>query len=323
MAPAKILVVDDEIDLQRLIQQRFRKHIQSEEMDFIFASSGVEALCKLRHDQHIDMVLTDINMPDMDGLTLIHFLPKVSETLKAVVISAYGDMARVRRAMNEGAFDFLTKPIDFQDLESTIRKTLKCVRRLQDQQRQLQRQQAELRHVAFHDGLTGLPNRVWLNQYLHHQFKQHSTSSQSSLANPLTALLFVDLDGFKQINDRFGHSIGDHLLQQVAQRLNQCLRTGDAAVRLGGDEFVLVLGQVTDLAGAIAVAERVRQQFAQPFTLNGVEGTIGASIGIALSDTLHQNPEEFLREADLAMYAAKSQGKGCYQIAPQAIANQT
>jgi DNA-binding NtrC family response regulator len=125
MAPAKILVVDDEIDLQRLIQQRFRKHIQSEEMDFIFASSGVEALCKLRHDQHIDMVLTDINMPDMDGLTLIHFLPKVSETLKAVVISAYGDMARVRRAMNEGAFDFLTKPIDFQDLESTIRKTLK------------------------------------------------------------------------------------------------------------------------------------------------------------------------------------------------------
>jgi DNA-binding NtrC family response regulator len=126
MPPAKILVVDDEVDLERLIRQRFRKKIQAKEIDFLFATDGREALDRLQADAQVDMVLTDINMPQMDGLTLLARLAEIDKTLKAVVISAYGDLPNIRKAMNRGAFDFLTKPIDFRDLELTIQKTLEC-----------------------------------------------------------------------------------------------------------------------------------------------------------------------------------------------------
>ncbi|MCS6806618.1 MAG: SpoIIE family protein phosphatase [Acidobacteriota bacterium] len=120
----KILVVDDEPDLEALIRQRFRKKIQTQEFQFIFAYNGVEALEKLREHSGIDIVLTDINMPEMDGLTLLEKLSELDVLLKAVIVSAYGDMENIRTAMNRGAFDFLTKPIDFQDLDITIDKTL-------------------------------------------------------------------------------------------------------------------------------------------------------------------------------------------------------
>ncbi len=122
--PAKILVVDDEPDLEALIRQRFRKKIQAQELQFIFACNGVDALGKLRDNPGIDIVLTDINMPEMDGLTLLGELSKLDVLLKTVIVSAYDDMRNIRTAMNRGAFDFLTKPIDFQDLEITIDRTL-------------------------------------------------------------------------------------------------------------------------------------------------------------------------------------------------------
>jgi YesN/AraC family two-component response regulator len=121
---AKILVVDDEPDLELLIRQRFRRHIRRQEFRFEFAQNGVEALDKLRQDQEYDLVLTDINMPEMDGLTLLSKLPDLNPVLKAVIITAYGDMANIRTAMHRGAYDFLTKPIDFTDLEVTIERTL-------------------------------------------------------------------------------------------------------------------------------------------------------------------------------------------------------
>ena len=122
--PAKILVVDDEPDLQPLIMQRMRRHIRRGEYQFVFAGDGLEALEKLRADDSIDMVLSDINMPHMDGLTLLAQLPEINPDLRAVIISAYGDMRNIRTAMNRGAFDFITKPIDFADLRITIRRTL-------------------------------------------------------------------------------------------------------------------------------------------------------------------------------------------------------
>lgn len=122
--PAKILVVDDEPDVEALIRQKFRKKIQSGEFQFIFASNGVDALEKLQQHAGMDIVLTDINMPEMDGLTLLAKLSERDMVLKAVVISAYDDMANIRTAMNHGAFDFLTKPLDFRDLEITIDRTM-------------------------------------------------------------------------------------------------------------------------------------------------------------------------------------------------------
>ena len=140
-----ILVVDDEIEVQRLFQQRFRKRIRSGEIAFQFASNGVEALKILQESTAISMVLTDIRMPEMDGLSLISKLSESESSPKAVVISAYGDMQNIRLAMNYGAFDFVTKPIDFTDLEITINKTLALVDRLENQKQQLEKAQEQLR----------------------------------------------------------------------------------------------------------------------------------------------------------------------------------
>jgi len=116
--PEKIMVVDDEPDLESLIRQKFRKQIRNNEFEFVFAQNGLEALAKLLEHPDISIVLSDINMPEMDGLTLLGKINELKKpTLKTVMVSAYGDMDNIRTAMNRGAFDFITKPVDFNDLE--------------------------------------------------------------------------------------------------------------------------------------------------------------------------------------------------------------
>ena len=123
--PYRILVVDDEPDLEPLILQRMRRKIRSGTYSFEFAQNGIEALEALRKHQDIDMVVSDINMPQMDGLTLLEQIPKVDPDIRSIIISAYGDMKNIRTAMNRGAFDFVTKPLDFEDLQVTIDRTLR------------------------------------------------------------------------------------------------------------------------------------------------------------------------------------------------------
>ena len=122
--PFKILVVDDEPDLEPLVLQRMRRRIRSGQYSFVFARNGVEALDVLREEEDVDMVISDINMPQMDGLTLLEQIPKVDPNVRSIIISAYGDMKNIRTAMNRGAFDFVTKPLDFDDLQITIERTL-------------------------------------------------------------------------------------------------------------------------------------------------------------------------------------------------------
>src|SRR5882757_9621305 len=129
---AKILVVDDESDVELLIKQKFRKKIREKVYDFVFAHNGFEALVKLAEEPDIDMILSDINMPEMDGLTLLTKLPEANPILKAVMVSAYSDMDNIRTAMNRGAFDFVCKPVNFEDLELTIEKTIKHVDQLHE-----------------------------------------------------------------------------------------------------------------------------------------------------------------------------------------------
>jgi sigma-B regulation protein RsbU (phosphoserine phosphatase) len=128
----KILVVDDEPDLEPLLLQRMRRAIRAGRYEFVFAGNGLEALHKLDEDETIDMVLSDINMPQMDGLTLLDQIPEVNPNIRSVIISAYGDMKNIRTAMNRGAFDFVTKPIDFKDLQVTIDRTLNHVEELKE-----------------------------------------------------------------------------------------------------------------------------------------------------------------------------------------------
>ncbi len=139
-----ILVVDDEPDLETLIQQRFRRQIRGGEITFLFAHDGAEALEVLANGSAVDMVLSDINMPRMDGLTLLQKIREKDDQLSTVIVSAYGDMANIRTAMNRGAFDFITKPIDFVDLEVTINKTLQHIGTLREaRRRQVEAERAQ------------------------------------------------------------------------------------------------------------------------------------------------------------------------------------
>jgi len=135
--PEKIMVVDDEPDLESLIRQRFRRQIRENEYDFVFAHNGLEALAKLLEHPDLNVILSDINMPEMDGLTLLAKLNELKNpSLKTVIVSAYGDMENIRTAMNRGAFDFVTKPVDFTDLETTISKTLREINVLRNAQKE-------------------------------------------------------------------------------------------------------------------------------------------------------------------------------------------
>ena len=129
---ARILIVDDEPDVEALVKQKFRNQIRDGAICFSFARDGVEALATLRINGGVDLVVTDINMPKMDGLTLLQKLQESEERVSTIVVSAYGDMANIRTAMNRGAFDFVTKPIDFLDLETTIAKTLRHIEILRE-----------------------------------------------------------------------------------------------------------------------------------------------------------------------------------------------
>ncbi|MBP6591184.1 MAG: response regulator [Chitinophagaceae bacterium] len=132
---AKILVVDDEADLEALIRQKFRQKIREQQYEFVFAMNGLKALEQLEEHSDVDMVLSDINMPEMDGLTLLSRLGEQHSLLKSVIVSAYGDMDNIRTAMNRGAFDFVTKPVNFEDLELTMQKTLKHVQQMKETMR--------------------------------------------------------------------------------------------------------------------------------------------------------------------------------------------
>ncbi|GAB4374687.1 MAG: hypothetical protein Kow00121_19440 [Elainellaceae cyanobacterium] len=166
----------------------------------------------------------------------------------------------------------------------------------------------KLVHDALHDTLTGLPNRVLLLERLHHVIHLSQRSDN------LFAVLFIDLDRFKVINDSLGHMLGDELLISISERLTHCLRPGDTISRLGGDEFVILLEDVKDRQSVTTIAERIQAELALPFLLGGHEVFTGASIGITFGTKEYIQPEELLRDADTAMYRAKEQGRGRYQI---------
>ncbi|MDF0554425.1 ATP-binding protein [Kamptonema sp. UHCC 0994] len=179
--PAKILFVDDEPDLESLISQRFRKKIRAEEYQVFFASNGIEALSKLQEQPDIDIVLTDINMPVMDGITLLGKLNEIASLVKTVVISAYGDLGNIRKAMNGGAFDFLTKPINFQDLEITINKTLSYVQQLKENERIRQEREEKLRQSEAREREKAIQLEMALQNLQNTQAQLIQTEKMSSL----------------------------------------------------------------------------------------------------------------------------------------------
>ena len=172
----------------------------------------------------------------------------------------------------------------------------------------------QLRHQALHDPLTQLSNRTRLADRLDHALQRAVRSRE------MVAVLFMDLDNFKGVNDSLGHSAGDSLLVQVAGRIKQCVRPADTVARLGGDEFAVLLEGIRGIADATAAAERIFGALQVPIDLDGKEILICASIGIATSDGDESHPAEaLLREADTAMYVAKSQGRACFRVFEQSM----
>jgi len=169
--------------------------------------------------------------------------------------------------------------------------------------------EAQLHRNAFYDALTGLPNRVLFQDRLKQAFERSKRRN-----NYRFAVLFLDLDGFKEINDRFGHGMGDDVLVAISRRLESSLRSGDSVARFGGDEFTILLEEIKDVIGATNVAKRIQDTLKLPLHINGHQMLITASIGIALNSSSYEQPENLLRDADLAMYHAKKQGKARHAV---------
>lgn len=184
---AKILVVDDEADLQVLIKQKFRRQIRDNKYEFIFALNGHEALERLDEHHDIDVVLSDINMPEMDGLTLLSRISEKNSILKAVMVSAYGDMDNIRTAMNRGAFDFVTKPVDFTDLELTIEKTLKYVGQVKE----------TLHAIKENNILKMYVDETVLNFMKSNEFESSLMDNETLEAS----VAFIDICGFTRISE--------------------------------------------------------------------------------------------------------------------------
>jgi diguanylate cyclase len=186
--------------------------------------------------------------------------------------------------------------IRLQQIETLIERNLALTQALT----LLTQKESKARHIAYHDELTGLPNRRLLQDRL----KQ--AVAQAARQNKQVVVMLLDLDGFKSINDRLGHPVGDHLLQQVAKRLTGCVRMADTVCRYGGDEFVVMLPEFEDGDTAAAVAEKIRIQLEMPYVLDGELVTVRASIGVAEYPCDGSNYRALIKQADIAMYRAKA-----------------
>jgi diguanylate cyclase (GGDEF)-like protein len=317
----KILVVDDTpanlVAMRRLLARA--------DADIFEASSGNEALA-LCLDHQFALVLLDVNMPEMDGFEVAEFISEndhLNETPIIFVTAAYADDVNRMKGYTAGAVDYIAKPINDVILQSKVKIFLELYRarallqgaldELSTRNEQLTNEVAErtrmeqlVRHQATHDALTGLPNRVLFRERL------EGAITLGNGGGATFALAYIDIDGFKGVNDGHGHAAGDELLKAIALRIDARTRGTDTVARLGGDEFAVLLHDTADTAGALARCLALCDAVAEPYTLTvgdiRVPARVGASIGVTM---FHQGMayDEIVAIADGAMYEAKRSGK--------------
>jgi adenylate cyclase len=276
MSAAHILGVDDEPDFELLVTQRFRKQIRGGEFSFSFAGNGEEALAKLDADPDVDLILLDINMPVMDGLTMLAKLRERESSVRSIIVSAYGDMANLRTAMNRGAFDFVTKPVDLADLETTIRKTLADVARLRD----LERQRAAAERARNNLSRYFSPNIV--------EMLAEQDEPLGAVRRETIAVLFADIVGFTRMAESMTPEAVMSLLRVFHERMTaQIFACGGTIDKYVGDGIVAVFGvptpRVDDAVNALACADLMLKALDTWNAERAHNGEAPLAIGIGLN----------------------------------------
>ena len=333
---SKILIVDDNLNNLKVLSGTLADY----NWDVLVAVDGESAIEQAIYTQP-DLIFLDVMMPIMDGFSACKILKGNPETCEIPIIfmTSLSDTLDKVKGFDLGAVDYITKPFDrdeviarvkthlqlssltrqvreknlqlqnfTQELEGRVKaRTMElsdALSDLQDVQTQLLLREQRLAYDAFHDTLTGLPNRAWLMQQL-----QYLTTQKQ-----LYAVLFTDLDRFKVINDSLGHLVGDELLKQATHRLKSFLPTRATLARFGGDEFVIVFEDIEDLQEPTNLADQIQSELKLPFKLRNYELFVSISIGIAIGTEDYHQPEDILRDADIAMYQAKKKGRGQYDV---------
>ncbi len=318
---AKILVVDDDQNVRFLTRQC----LEAEDMIVVEASNGFEAIDMFVRERP-DLVFMDVEMPGMTGLEAckrIRELPQ-GESIPIMIVTGSDDRQSIDQGYEAGATQYKTKPVNWSLLGRDVQYMLRASNAFNS----LKRQEDRLRYLAYYDPLTSLPNRRSFNEQLSRLLKRSQRHKTTA------ALLFIDLDHFKRINDSIGHARGDSLLVEIAKRLTMELREEDAInyfsensaedegdsngateiARLGGDEFTVVLSDVSDLADIEKVARRILNSLSQPIALQSHNPVVTPSIGIALYPQDGKDPDTLIRNADTAMYVAKAEGRACFRF---------
>lgn len=292
----RILLVEDNPADARLIREYFS---ESSDTSFVIsAGDSIAAAIDLLSQETFDVILLDLSLPDSHGLETLHQMHAHSSELPIIVLTGLDDDELALSAMRHGAQDYLLKgKFDFHLLNRAIRYTI-----------ERKHAETEIKRLAYYDTLTELPNRLLLVDRLRQAIVLAERDKSS------VALLFLDLDHFKRINDTLGHAYGDRLLKIAADRILSCLRSTDTVARLGGDEFVVVLQMVADPENVVRVAGKILETLKLPVNFEDHEIYTSTSIGIALYPNDGMSVDELLKNADLAMYQAKESGRNNYQF---------
>jgi len=244
---AKILVVDDESDLELLIKQKFRRKIRENVYEFVFAQNGEEALKKIGEHADLDIVLSDINMPVMDGLALLARLPEANPMLRAVMVSAYGDMPNIRTAMNRGAFDFICKPVDFEDLDLTVEKTIQHVLQMRE----------TIKAIKENNILKMYVDENVLNFMTRREFENDLVANETLHATAM----FIDICGFTAITEKVPANAVVKMVNKLFDMIVQEIISQQGHVdKFMGDAVMAVFRGDFHLDRAIDVAIAVREQ---------------------------------------------------------------
>lgn len=310
MPEAKILIVDD----TRANLVALQVLLKPVEVDILIAESGQQALTSAAENkENIALILLDVLMPVMDGFEVARLLNENQNTrsIPIIFITADQDDEHIEEAYLSGAVDYIQKPIRKTALISKVRVfldlwLLRHGLELEVEQRRVAEHRVE--HLATHDPLTNLPNRRGLFEELNELIYRSRRYKFSS------AVIYVDLDGFKHVNDHFGHEAGDRLLTQVATNFKAIVRQTDSVARIGGDEFIVLITDIDGETSLITKIESLLNEASRPLQFNRHQITTGASVGIALYPDHGDDAETLLHHADQAMYQAKQQGKNTFRF---------